>query len=1527
MQSRYIAGFLVSPLPDMRATPTSVLLAVSMSFAFAACSGGGGGGTPAPRPIQLGDAQVGLTSPQDGEDGVAITRETIVRFTAPIDPSTADDQSLFATVAGARLPARIHVAADRRAATLFYTDPQGLPAGARVRVTVDGDRLRSANGAPADADGDGITGGIGGFEFATLDLTVVPGTEVCGRVLASDFQSGVPLAPLPGVTVSVDGLPGAVTRTDRFGNFCLREIPAGRVFVHIDGTTSTANPPGFYFPSVGKAWETVAGQRTVVGTVHLPAIAEGGLTQVSNNSNTSVSISSAQLQTITDPALQQALAQVVVDVPAGSLFNGASGTRGGSVGLAPVPSNRLPGTLPPGLDLPLVITVQVRGGTDFDEPVPVAFPNLAPAGGQPLPAGAKSALWSFNHDTGRFEVVGPMTVSQDGKTIVTDPGVGIRAPGWHGTQAGSGGSGSPPSGPGPNPCTPSFWDVTKTVYAVAGSLADCAKELLGIKAALNCFLSAKGLLEAMYAQVNNLIKRLEDGNLTAAEAAAIAKELTKKKNQAVGLMGCFENADPSARIKQVVVCSEAALSILNELCKLFDKCTTIWGKEQACNLIALAQGLAAEAKGLLGIFEEYKKKLLMNAFCKALEQALGLLEQYLSLPSARTIGANPTQEEVLAALEAANAWVPQINALEPEIARVNALPASARSLLRQMTDVNSGIVDSAGAPRKAEVLYALLMESDPVSAPRRGRTTTLGTFFEIVPANQVYSLAQYDPANDEFGIATGISSGNGQTTTFHTVALDAVDGLPDTDADGLVDLAEYVAATDPTNPDTDGDGETDFDELRAGTNPLDGVGTAAGTAVAADTPGLAFDVCLDEGVAVVADQQGGISVFNVYAGLTPEWIAVVDTPAPALRVACSEGLAIAAMGAAGAAIVDLRQLPDAAILHEVGGRDIGAVDAAAGVAYTAGSGGDVRAWDLRSGQLLAEVSVGHSVGDLAVQGEYVYALGSAQLTAVHLGDGTLSVASTTTVSLGLRNERVAAAGDCLLVAHALGYATLDVTVDPANPGAPVPTSTTQRGWRDAVLDGSGFLLAAASVNVSPAPSTDHVYLHRLPDCSMPGTFSRFFGTPGIARAVQSYEGLAYVADDSVGLRVVRYLDPDVGGEAPEITLTTNAPAAGIEEGTRAVVRAQVSDDVQVRNVDLWVGGTLVATDGTFPFETSFVVPRAAQQSSVQLTARAHDTAGNTADATPVDLIVLPDTTPPAVLATRPSDGGFVATGVAPSITVRFSENLEASTVTADALRVEDDQQNRLPVGAVSWLPTMRTATWTLSAPLDPGAYTAILTNRIEDVAGNPLTPLSWDFTTVDGRLVVSHDEWTLSPSGFSASATTQTFAENVADFFTGGASGNFLVYTGNFGLNNSSFTGALTAAGHTVTVDRSMPFTASLLQNYDGVFLAYDGGTPLDPQILADYVAGGGGVYIAGGTGSGGAAGEAAAWNPFLDRFGIAFESRYNGIGGTRPVSSTHAVFAGVTNLYQGNGATLVPVSQPTIATIVEGGLYAVFPN
>ena len=170
-----------------------------------------------------------------------------------------------------------------------------------------------------------------------------------------------------------------------------------------------------------------------------------------------------------------------------------------------------------------------------------------------------------------------------------------------------------------------------------------------------------------------------------------------------------------------------------------------------------------------------------------------------------------------------------------------------------------------------------------------------------------------------------------------------------------------------------------------------------------------------------------------------------------------------------------------------------------------------------------------------------------------------------------------------------------------------------------------------------------------------------------------------------------------------------------------------------------------------------------------------------------------------------------------------------------------------------------------------------------------------------GKIVVNHDEWTLSNTGFSSAPDAAVFADNVARFFTGGGVGNFHAFSGNFGLTGSSLATAMSNAGHTWTVGTGITFDLATLQTYDGIFLA---GTTagVNTAVLTSYVQAGGNVYLAGGTGNGGAVGEAAFWNPFLNSFGLGFGSPYNGVGGNLAIGGTHQIFNNVSTLYHNNG-------------------------
>lgn len=201
-------------------------------------------------------------------------------------------------------------------------------------------------------------------------------------------------------------------------------------------------------------------------------------------------------------------------------------------------------------------------------------------------------------------------------------------------------------------------------------------------------------------------------------------------------------------------------------------------------------------------------------------------------------------------------------------------------------------------------------------------------------------------------------------------------------------------------------------------------------------------------------------------------------------------------------------------------------------------------------------------------------------------------------------------------------------------------------------------------------------------------------------------------------------------------------------------------------------------------------------------------------------------------------------------------------------------------------------------------------------------------TPVPGKIVLANDEWTLD-TGFFPPNDPALFVANTTNWFTGGRPGRFLAYSNNHGVTSTNLADAVHAAGHSWTVSTAVPFNLPTLLGYDGVFV---GGYRADNQVLTDYVNAGGNVYAFAGTGDlGDAASEAGAWNPFLSHFGLAFDgTRFNGVQYTIPIHSDHPIFAGVDDLYQDNGSSVIDLDpqDPRNRVLVSyhgEGLYGVF--
>ncbi|HST47595.1 RHS repeat-associated core domain-containing protein, partial [Jatrophihabitans sp.] len=230
-------------------------------------------------------------------------------------------------------------------------------------------------------------------------LTAVPGvTALAGQVLT------VGGTPLPNVTLSADG---HSTRSDRAGRFLLTGISAGQRVLLIDG--GTASTPGRRFGIFQVSVHTIAGRTVPLGyTIWL------------------TKLDIAHASTIPSPTTRQTVLTTPeipgfeVILPAGTVVRDLQGHVVRQLSITPVPTDRPPFPLPPGVNTPAYFTVQPGGSYIFPQGAQIIYPNS-------LHARPGSRVQFYNYDPkGRgWYVYGGGSVTADGKQVVPDPGVRV----------------------------------------------------------------------------------------------------------------------------------------------------------------------------------------------------------------------------------------------------------------------------------------------------------------------------------------------------------------------------------------------------------------------------------------------------------------------------------------------------------------------------------------------------------------------------------------------------------------------------------------------------------------------------------------------------------------------------------------------------------------------------------------------------------------------------------------------------------------------------------------------------------------------------------------------------------------------------------------------------------------------------------------------------------------------------------------------------------------------------------------------
>jgi hypothetical protein len=311
------------------------------------------------------------------------------------------------------------------------------------------------------------------------------------------------------------------------------------------------------------------------------------------------------------------------------------------------------------------------------------------------------------------------------------------------------------------------------------------------------------------------------------------------------------------------------------------------------------------------------------------------------------------------------------------------------------------------------------------------------------------------------------------------------------------------------------------------------------------------------------------------------------------------------------------------VLLPVGSTPLGDVPetvAAAGrYAYAPGRASNVRTLavvQLSNSRLVRHVPVpgGTEITALAIDGDLLWALSRTRLLGFRIvGDDLQPLGRTrpglTCLTSPLEPGPELTAGNGRVY---VGDFTGFQVVDGSNPASPVllyDPPTTQAAIHDFALNGSGLLLPVTSFSgtVTLSLSAYDIRSDRSTN------FLTSFNTPGETRAVVLHRGYALTADGTAGMASVNYLAPDRGTNAPTVRLTpfTSHAAAGQEADELFFVSTTTGDDVQVRDVEFYIDGSVAGLSGKFPFASTLRAPaRTAAKTSFLLRAKATDTGGN-----------------------------------------------------------------------------------------------------------------------------------------------------------------------------------------------------------------------------------------------------------------------------------------------------------------------------
>jgi hypothetical protein len=637
----------------------------------------------------------------------------------------------------------------------------------------------------------------------------------------------------------------------------------------------------------------------------------------------------------------------------------------------------------------------------------------------------------------------------------------------------------------------------------------------------------------------------------------------------------------------------------------------------------------------------------------------------------------------------------------------------------------------------------ILNQFDPSAPALRQRTDAQGNWNFFLPPNSAFNFSIFDPTTGLVADGFFLTNSSGVPTNV-VVPQFGPSTYPDTVGNGLPDDVKFAIGLNPNKVSTTGDGISDFDKLALGIDPLAGQPTTTGVLGAVQL-GTAQAVVVDADpksgrhYAYVAG-SGGLSVVDVTNFNKPTIVGQLGIPGGAVDVDVdpTRQLAAVALGS-GLALVNVAD-PTKPVLLQTVPVNASLVKLFDGVAYVA-AGTDLHAVDATTGEDFQDLPLGtQPIESLARDGTLLLALAT---------DGTVSAIDLSGPAMVLRDSlAVPAAGNSstrLFAADGKAWIAAPndlLVVDYSQPDHLLlgeDVGSPRLAGRDMVLNGSGLALVGATT-VGGAPNFQVISAGN-PGVAVDGTLLTAFRLPDSPVDTVIAGGIAYVADSTGGLQIVNYLPFDEGTTPPTVQVAVpvntdidpTTPGIQVLEATRLTLVGTITDDVQVRDVQLLLNGVVVKDDLSYPSDLTVDLPRIKDAGSqVVLQVAATDTGGTTTLSAPIDLQLVPDTTPPAVVKVTPADGSTQPLSLH-TVTMQFSKSLDPTTVTPDDFSLIG------PGGALTPLTfslrTRQTVVELNYLPLAAGTYQLVIhAAAIKDLAGNALgtADMTLNFTMTSG---------------------------------------------------------------------------------------------------------------------------------------------------------------------------------------------------